>query len=182
MIIHIFLLTLGQLGPGLQVFYYPPNVSVFVFQMADLEFYFLVNDFSVITCWSPNEDHLLIVFSFGLIFASPNVMLSLCRFLILSLFLPSYPPFPHFCWLRWSHFLLSFTFFLSASLPSSPFPQYHRDLEMSLSLSASQKQAVMLALNKPLCECVCLCGEKRTEEQLGSVGWLQNNNYILLYT
>lgn len=152
MIIHIFLLTHRQLGLGLRVFHYSPNV--FLFQMADLELYFSANGYSVITCCSPNEDHLLIyiVLSFGLRSASPNVMRPHSCFLILSVFPLSYPPLPHLCWLRWSHFPLSFA--LSFSFTFSLFSQYHRDLEMSLSLSASQDQAVMLALNKPPCVCV----------------------------
>lgn len=116
MIIHIFLLTHRQLGPGLQVFHYTPNVSLFLFQIAGLEFYFLVNGYSVITCWSPNEDHLLIVFSFILRSASPNVMCSLWHFLILSLsFLCLIPLSLTFCWLCWSHFLLLFSLSLSLS-------------------------------------------------------------------
>lgn len=70
---------------------------------------------------------------------------------ILSLSFPlSYPPLPHLCRLHWCHFFLPFALSFSFSL----FPQYHRDLEMSLSLSASQDQAVMLAQNKPVCVCV----------------------------
>lgn len=91
---------------------YSPNVSVFLFQMADLELYFSVNGYSVITCWSPNEDHLLIyiVLSSGHRSASPNVMGSLCHFLILSLFPLTY-----------SLSLISpgLIFFLSFSLPFS---------------------------------------------------------------
>lgn len=112
MITRIFLLTHQQLYPGLLVFHYSPNVSVFLFQMADLELYFSVNGYSVITCWSPNEDHLLIyiVLSSGHRSASPNVMGSLCHFLILSLFRLTY-----------SLSLISpgLIFFLSFSLPFS---------------------------------------------------------------
>lgn len=107
MIIRIFLLTHRQLDPGLRVFHYTPNVSVFLFQMADLKLYFSANGYSVITCWSPNEDHLLIyiVLSAGLRPASSNVMRCLCRLLLLSLFPLSHPSLPRFCWLHWSHFL-----------------------------------------------------------------------------
>lgn len=149
MIIHIFLLTHRQLGPGLRVFHYTPNVSLFLFQMAQLELYFSANGHSVITCWSPNEDHLLIhiVPSSGPRSASPNVMRSLYHFLILSFF-PRTPTPPT---------LFSSLLAPLVSFPSfihSLFSQYHRDLEMSLSLSASQDQAVTLALKKPLCICV----------------------------
>lgn len=158
MITRIFLLTHQQLYPGLLVFHYSPNVSVFLFQMADLELYFSVNGYSVITCWSPNEHHLLIyiVLSSGHRSASPNVMGSLCHFLILSLFPLSYSLS------LISPGLIFFFHSLSRSLLFSLFSQYHRDLEMSLSLSASQDQAIMLALNKPL----CACGEKEVRNSL----------------
>lgn len=67
-------------------------------------------------------------------------------------FISFFPPL-HFYWLHWCHSLLSFA--LSFPFSFSLFSQYHRDLEMSLSLSASQDQAVILALfvfalNSPL--------------------------------
>lgn len=118
MITRIFLLTHQQLYPGLLVFHYSPNVSVFLFQMADLELYFSVNGYSVITCWSPNEDHLLIyiVLSSGHRSASPNVMGSLCHFLILSLFPLTLFPLPHFPWSNFFSFILSpvLSYFLSS--------------------------------------------------------------------
>ena len=152
MIIHIFMLTHRQLGAGLQVCHYVPNVSVFLFQMAGLKLYFSANGDSVITYWSPNEDHLLIfiVPSSGPRSASPNVMRYLCcffLFIFLSSVSPSSPSFqlaPLISFPSFIRSLLSLSHFLPLAL-------YHRDLEMSLSLSASQGQAVMLALNKPQC-------------------------------
>lgn len=152
MIIHIFLLTHRQLGCGLLVFYDMPNVSVFLFLMADLELYFPANGYSVITCQSSNDDLFLIdiVLSFMLRYSIPNVTCSHCHFLDLPLsFLCLFTPLPHFCWLHCCYFLRPFAH--SVSFSFSLFSQYHRDLEMSLSLSASQLQAVMLALNKPVC-------------------------------
>lgn len=122
MITRIFLLTRRQLYPGLLVFLYSPNVSVFLFQMADLELYFSANGYSVITCWSPNEDHLLIyiVLSSGHRSASPNVMGSLCHFLILSLS-SVLPPLPHFHWSYFFSFIPSS--FLSLIFSLLPVPQ-----------------------------------------------------------
>lgn len=133
-------------------------------QIAISKFYFSANGHSVISRYS----------SVAILYSSTlSSCLSSCLqakmwcvpfalFSNLSSFALSYTSLSHtfFFWLHWSHFLLSFAlspFLCLFSLIS----QHHRELKMSLSLSASQVQAVMLALSKLQCMCVWIEKEVR---------------------
>lgn len=158
MIVRTFLLTRRAVRLWITAFHYTPNVSVFFLFFL---FFFsapngrigIVFPQQMAGLWLHTGVHLgtRIIYSSAMSsHFGAQVFYPKCDELSLSLlsfhhFLSSVPlPSFSLCLFSWS-LLLLYPSSICSLCYSFFFPQYHRDLEMSLSLSASQVQAVMLA-------------------------------------